>query len=161
MENQQLFNQDSFPELNFPTFEFRFKRDGDKLMILDPFRKKYIVLTSEEWVRQHLAQFLVRDYHYPAGLLVTEASISLKGKSLRSDILIYNSKGEPLLLAECKAPQVSITQSVFDQAANYNYQYKVEYLIVSNGLEHYCCFVNWREKKLDFLLQIPDYSSIK
>ena len=121
---------------------------------------KYLVLTPEEWVRQHLIQFLIQDNGYPAGLLAIESMVKYNSMNRRSDLVAYNRKGEPILLAECKAPNVKIKQEAFDQIARYNVSLGVKYLIVTNGLVHYACYIDRENKRVDFLDSIPNYSDI-
>ncbi|MCK4923253.1 MAG: type I restriction enzyme HsdR N-terminal domain-containing protein [Bacteroidales bacterium] len=146
--------------LNLPTYSFKIKSEGDSLLIFDEFRKKNVVLTPEEWVRQNFAKFLVEERGTPAGRVVIEKSLSINKLTKRCDILIYGNS-EPLLLVECKSPEIKISQAVFDQIAVYNMHFKLPYLVVTNGLEHYCS--RWDEKsgKLVFLEDIPSYETIR
>lgn len=145
--------------LNLPTYSFKIKSEGDSLLIFDEFRKKNVVLTPEEWVRQNFANFLVEERAVPAGRVVIEKSLSINKLSKRCDILIYGNS-EPLLLVECKSPEIKITQAVFDQIAVYNMHFKLQYLVVTNGLEHYCGRWDKERGELIFLEDIPSYETI-
>lgn len=146
--------------LNLPTYSFKIKSSADKEYIYDSFRKKYLQLTPEEWVRQNFAFYLVQDLNYPAGRIVLEKSLKYNQLNKRCDILVYNKEGEPVVLIECKAPEVRIIPSVFDQIAIYNLHFRVKYLIVTNGLSHYCAKVDFEQKSINFLKEIPDYKSL-
>jgi hypothetical protein len=126
-------------------------------MILDPLRRKYVKLTPEEWVRQNFVQYLINEGKYPPGLLGIEIMFSLNKLKRRVDILVHNRSGEPVMIVECKAPDVPINDKVFDQIVNYNIGLKVPYIVVTNGLDHYACKLNFEEKRYDFLLVIPLY----
>lgn len=144
--------------LNLPTYSFKIKSEGKRLVIFDEFRKKNVVLTPEEWVRQNFVRFLVEERGVPAGRVVIEKSLTINKLSKRCDILLYN-ENQPLLIVECKSPKVKIDQSVFDQIAIYNMQFHVNYLVVTNGLDHFCCEID-KNGKLNFLNDIPHYNSI-
>jgi hypothetical protein len=147
-------------KLNLPEYSFKISvADGQK-RIFDPLRKKMIVLTPEEWVRQNFIQYLVIEKYYPVSLIKIEMGFKLNKRLRRSDILVYNRKGEPVLIVECKAPSVKISQSVFDQIARYNMSLKVEYLLVTNGIDHYCCRIDHESKTYHFLKEIPAYKDI-
>ena len=146
--------------LNLPTYSFKIKSDGEKNYIFDAFRKKYVILTPEEWVRQNFAQFLVQDKKFPSGRMVIEKSLKYNRLAKRCDILVYNNKSEPAAMIECKAPEVKIHASVFDQIAVYNMTFKVRFLIVTNGLEHYCAEIDLVGKKVKFLDHIPMYGDL-
>mgnify|MGYP000120853843 CR=1 FL=1 len=123
--------------LNFPSYQFRVKQDDGNRYIFDVIRKKFIALTPEEWVRQHLVSFLIHDLNVPTGLIGVEVSFSFNSINHRADVVVYNKKGQPLLLAECKAPTVDITDDAVDQICRYNYVLNAEYLIITNGIRHY------------------------
>lgn len=142
--------------LNLPKYQFRTKNEDGKTYILDEQRKKYVRLTPEEWVRQHMVKFLTNSKKYPSQLIVNEGIVELNGMSKRFDTVIYNRQGKPQLIAEYKAPSVKITQKTFDQIASYNMKLHVDYLLVSNGLSHYCCKVNWENNQYTFLQEIPE-----
>lgn len=146
-------------KLNFPTYQFRFKNTENKISIFAPLRKKFILLTPEEWVRQHCVQFLINEKKYPIVLLNEEKKVEVNGMPKRYDILGYNSNGSVKLIVECKAPQVEITQKTFDQIARYNLSLKAEYVMLTNGLNHYFCQMDYSNKNYHFLKDLPDYSS--
>lgn len=147
-------------ELNLPYYPFKLKSDGNKYLIMDELRKKYLVLTPEEWVRQHIVQYLINFKKYPRGLISLEKGLRVNDLLKRTDVLVYDQHGNPVLLIECKAPEVKITQDVFDQAARYNSVYKLRYMIVTNGLEHFCAEIDHDTSKYKFLNDIPSFSTI-
>lgn len=144
--------------LNFPAFDFRLKNSENKVHIFDVIRKKFVVLQPEEWVRQHVIQFLLQEKNYPISLINVEKQLEINGLKKRYDIVVFNSDGSIFLLVECKAPQVQITQTVFDQIARYNMNLDAKFLMVTNGLQHYYCKMIFTEEKYSFLRQIPDFS---
>lgn len=144
--------------LNLPEYPFRLKQENGSTFIFDEIRKKYLVLTPEEWVRQHLIQFLILHKKYPRSLIKLEGGLKLNSLQKRSDILLFNNAGEKIVLVECKAPLVKITQDVFDQIARYNFIHRVKWLIVSNGLNHFCCEIDFENESYRFAEEIPEYS---
>ncbi len=144
--------------LNFPAYQFKLKSSENKQYIFDVARKKYIVLTPEEWVRQHVLHFLVHDKKYPLSLTAVEKQLSVNNLKKRTDILIYNTQGTPELVVECKAPNIKVTQHTFDQIARYNLQLKANYLMVSNGFKHYFCKLDYENERYIFLKDIPEYT---
>jgi len=145
--------------LNLPPAKLQLQRRGDQVYVWDHLRKKHLVLTPEEWVRQHLVHYLQNDLHYPLGAFALEGGFKLFGKSQRTDLLIYHN-GSPVLIGECKAPQVKISQDTFDQASRYNLHYKVPYLLISNGLETYWAKVDNELGKIHFLKEPLDFLSL-
>ncbi len=146
------------PVLNFPQYEFRFREIKNKTHIFDALRKKYVVLTPEEWVRQHLVQFLINEKGYPRGLIKVEATLKIYGKTRRSDVIVFDPEMKPRLVVECKAPHVPITEKTFYQAVTYNAVIKAQYLIVTNGLRHFCCQLDEDGSYRTFLDDIPPYA---
>ncbi|MEQ8908073.1 MAG: type I restriction enzyme HsdR N-terminal domain-containing protein [Vicingaceae bacterium] len=146
--------------LNLPQYPFKIIQEGKKTKIFDAIRRGFFVLTPEEWVRQNLIQFLIEDRAYPKGLIAIEKGLKVNGLPKRFDALVYHQNGNPKLLVECKAPEIQIDQKAFDQIARYNYSLKLPYLLVSNGLQHYCAKVNWQTKEFEFLNDIPHYEEI-
>lgn len=144
-------------KLNIPVYDFKFKEGHKRTQIFDPLRKKYLTLTPEEWVRQNFTRYLIREHHYPSSLIKFEAPLKLNTLQKYADVLVYDKKGKPFLIVECKAPTVKITQDAFDQAARYNLVLKVPYLIITNGMQHYCCHINHNNKKHSFINDIPPY----
>jgi predicted type IV restriction endonuclease len=129
-------------------------------MLYDPLRRKYVALTPEEWVRQHFVSYLTGFLGYPPGLIRIEASFRLNSMLRRADILIHDRAGEPVMIVECKAQQVRITQEVFDQVINYNFNYGVRYLVVTNGTEHFAGKIDTEARTFVLLNHIPDYETI-
>jgi len=147
-------------QLNFKTYPFRFKNSENKIAIFDIIRKKFILLTQEEWVRQHVVWFLIEEKKYPKLLVNVEKVITLNGLTKRYDIVVYNKNGGIEILVECKAPSVKIDQTTFDQIARYNMVLNANYLMVTNGLEQYYCQMDYINKKYSFLKEIPNYKTI-
>jgi type I site-specific restriction endonuclease len=144
-------------ELNLPKYQFRFKEAAEKIHIFDAFRKKYVLLTPEEWVRQNFLQYLVTEKKYPLSLIAVEAGLKYNQMQKRADVLVYDKQGQPFLLVECKAPEVKISQDTFDQVARYNMIFKVNYLVVTNGLDHFCCKMDYSDNSYRFLAEIPAF----
>ena len=147
-------------QLNLPEYNFRIKKQDEKLFIFDSQRKKYVSLTPEEWVRQHFIQFLIEEKGYPAAYLSIEKQLSMNGMKKRCDAILYNIHASPILIIEFKAPTVAITQATFDQVAVYNAKLKVDYFMISNGIEHYCCKVDTKNSHYEFLVELPEYKQI-
>ncbi len=145
-------------ELNLPRYEIRVKEKDGKRTILDILRHKYVALTPEEWVRQHFIHFLTEYKGYPAAYLANEVELKVGDKKMRCDTVLYDAALHPRMIIEYKAPTVKLTQKVFDQIATYNLLLKVDYLIVSNGLQHYCCRMNYEAQTYEFAREIPDYT---
>lgn len=146
-------------KLNLPNYDFKIKTEQGLTQIFDPIRKKMVRLTPEEWVRQNLIQFLNVDKKYPISLMAVEKGLTVNNLSKRFDILCYGNDSKPLLLIECKAPNVKINQSSFDQISIYNLKFKVPFLLVSNGIEHYCCKMDYQNNSYTFLKDIPSYQN--
>ena len=144
-------------QLNLPQYKFKLKSNENKTLIFDKVRKKYFVLTPEEWVRQHYISFLIEEKKYPVSLIAIEKQLTINGLKKRSDILIFNTDGKPEIIVECKAPSVKITQETFDQIARYNLTLKANYLVVTNGLQHIFCKIDTLKESYIFLPEIPDY----
>lgn len=146
--------------LNLPQYDFKFKTEGQRTQIFDNIRKKYVALTPEEWVRQHFIAFLVNEKHFPASLLAVEMGLKYNKMNKRSDIVAFAKDGKPVLIVECKAPEVNISQDTFDQAARYNMTLKVKYLVVTNGLKHFCCIIDHEKQSYSYLKDIPVYTDL-
>jgi hypothetical protein len=144
-------------KLNLPTYDFKLKSNENKTLIFDRLRKKYVVLTPEEWVRQHFVCFLQQEKKYPASLIAIEKQLTIHQLKKRTDIVIFSSQGVPHIIVECKAPHIKITQDTFDQIARYNLKLKASFLIVTNGLEHYYCKLDTENECYIFLRDIPNY----
>lgn len=147
-------------ELNLPSYSFKYRVFKGRQQIFDAFRKKYVALTAEEWVRQNFISWMVNDKNYPAGLIAVEKELVLNNMKKRYDIVVFNRESLPALLVECKAPEIKITQKVFDQAARYNLALNVAFLVVTNGLEHYCCAVDIKKGTYSFLEKVPDFENL-
>ena len=143
--------------LNLPTYSFNIKFKEQRKYIFDLIRKKYVLLTPEEWVRQNFLKYLVEEKKYPASLIAVEKEFKLNKLSKRSDVVVYNRLGQSFLIVECKATTVKIDQKVFDQIARYNMKLNVEYLVVTNGLEHYCCKIDLENQNYYFLEDFPEF----
>ncbi len=141
--------------LNLPAAAFDVRQVEGKREILDPLRRKYVRLTPEEWVRQHLVQYLISELGYPRGLIAIEKGIDLHGKRFRADVIVHDRTGHAVLMAECKEPDVSISQQTFDQIAAYNRVVQARCLLVTNGLIHYCYVAN-----RGFIDQVPRYDEL-
>lgn len=145
-------------KLNFPSYTFRFKNNENKVSIFDEIRKKFIILTPEEWVRQHIVHFLKNEKGYPKSLINVEKVLRVNGLNKRYDIVVFNPDGSIYILIECKAPIITISQDTFDQIARYNMTMKSDYLMVSNGLNHYFCQMDYENEKYIFLQDLPQYN---
>ncbi|TMM31003.1 type I restriction enzyme HsdR N-terminal domain-containing protein [Polaribacter aestuariivivens] len=144
-------------KLNLPNYNFKLKSNENKTLIFDNLRKKYMVLTPEEWVRQHFVQFLIDVKKYPVSLIALEKQLVINNRKKRTDILIFNNEGKHDIIVECKAPSIKITQDTFDQIARYNLKLRANYLIVTNGLSHFYCKMDFENETYVFLKEIPDY----
>lgn len=147
--------------LNLPEYEIRISKKNGKSVIFDQLRRKYVALTPEEWVRQHFIHYLIEQKGYPQGLLANEIQLQIGDKHLRCDTLLYNKVLQPRMIIEYKAPSVALSQKVFDQITVYNFLLKVDYLIVSNGLQHICCRMDYANQRYFFLKDIPDYIDLE
>ena len=143
--------------LNFPTYEFRFKSTEKKVHIFDEIRKRFLLLTPEEWVRQHCVNFLMGELNIPKSLINVEKEVKVNGLSKRYDIITFNQNGSVHLIVECKAPNVKISQDTFDQIARYNLTLKASYLMVTNGIQHYFCRMDLENKNYIFLEKLPEF----
>ncbi len=146
-------------ELNLLPYNHKIKKT-DRLYIWDQIRMRYVALTPEEWVRQHFINYLITEKQYPASLIANEIQISLNTQRKRCDTVVYDNQLKPLVIIEYKSPEVKITQDVFDQIARYNIVLKVKYLIISNGMEHYCCRIDYENLSFEYLPDIPIYTAL-
>lgn len=145
--------------LNLPHINIDTREVDGKLTIFDTLRKKYIVLTPEEWVRQHFVNYLVAHKRFPKSLIKLEGGLNYNRMARRSDILVFDRNGAPFLLVECKASKVPISEKTFSQVAQYNYSLKAPYLLVTNGMRHYCCRIFHESKTYKFIDDVPDFPS--
>lgn len=143
--------------LNLPAFAHKTKQVGGKPYIFDLLRRKYVRLSPEEWVRQHIVNLLLTHYAYPKALIRSEGGLLLNQTQKRTDVVVFDRAGEPFLLVECKAPHIVLTQGVFDQIARYNHVHKAPYIVISNGLTHYCCCVNHTTADVQFMDDFPAF----
>lgn len=146
--------------LNLPPYQARLSKKNGKTYIYDSLRRKEVVLSPEEWVRQHFVQYLITARSYPQERIANEVSISVNSTAKRCDTVVYDNYLNPLVIIEYKAPEILITSDVFDQIARYNFALHVPYLMVSNGMKHYCCFMDYKTMQSRFLEEIPCYSEL-
>ncbi len=144
--------------LHFPAYGFRLKSNENSTYIFDVIRKKFVVLQPEEWVRQHVVHYLMLEKKYPKSLINVEKQLAINQLRKRYDVVVFKPDGQIDLLVECKAPEIAISQRTFDQIARYNLQLKANYLMVTNGLEHYFCKMDFVSEKYSFLTDIPEFS---
>ena len=147
-------------QLSLPSYKINVAERGEKRQIFDFLRRKYVALTPEEWVRQHFVHYLVEQKGYPRGLLANEVELRIGEKRVRCDTLLYSKDMRPRMIMEYKAPTIQLQQKTFNQISAYNFLLHVDYLIVSNGLQHYCCRMNYENNTYTFLQNIPDYAEL-
>lgn len=147
-------------EINLPPYDIKLREQGGQRQIFDFLRRRYVALTPEEWVRQHFVHFLIEHKGYPKGLLANEVELRIGEKKLRCDSLLYNKALQPQMIIEYKAPHIELTQRVFNQITAYNFLLHVDYLVVSNGLQHVCCRMDYENREYSFLRNIPDYEAL-
>lgn len=148
------------PPLNLPPYDMKIMHDGGRIKIYDRLRKKYVALTPEEYVRQHFINWLIEYLHYPASIVNNEITVDFNGMSRRCDTVVFRPGDSPLMIVEYKAPDVNITQETFDQIYRYNSVLKARMLVVSNGLRHYCCVMDYDNDSYHFIPKIPDYREL-
>jgi hypothetical protein len=146
-------------QLNFPTYKFKTKREQDINYVFDIIRKKYVVWTPEEWVRQHVVHYLVTEKKYPQSLMAIERGLNINGRKKRFDALVFNKNGQPFLLVECKSPDIEIDKSTFEQIAVYNSQFMAPFLLVTNGLQHFVVQYQNEFKDYQFVENVPNFTS--
>ena len=147
-------------KLNIPPFQMKLSGTQERPKILDILRRKFVALTPEEWVRKHFIHFLIEHKGYPSALMANEVALSCGNKQLRADTVLYDRDLNARMIIEYKAPTIKITKRVFEQVTAYNFLLHVDYLIVSNGLTHYCCKMNYENNSYMLLTSIPDYKDI-
>jgi len=143
------------PQLNLPKVALKTKSVEGTIQVFDVIRKKYFVLTPEEWVRQHFIHYLNTEKNYPMGLMGVEKMVKYNALKTRADIMLYTTEGKAKMIVECKAPNVKITQDTFNQIAKYNFKLKVPFLVVTNGMQHFCCRMDYKNNSISFLDDIP------
>ena len=144
-------------DLSFPNYEFRIKNKHNKKYIFDQIRKKFVLLTSEEWVRQNCIMYLINDQKIPKGLINVEKKIKINSLTKRYDIIVYKSNGSVFLLVECKSPDIIINQKTFNQIAIYNYEVVSDFLMVTNGIQNYYCSIDYSNQCYKFVKDFPKY----
>lgn len=148
--------------LNLPDFQIKLSGTAEKPAVWDILRRRYVALTPEEWVRQHFVHYLIEHRGYPASLLANEVNLQVgNGKKLRADTVLYDTGLHPRMIIEYKAPDIPLTQKVFDQASIYNLLLHVDYLVVSNGMQSYCCKMDYDRQEYLYLEEIPNYQNIQ
>ena len=147
-------------EINLPPYEIKLRERDGKRQIFDFLRRRYVALTPEEWVRQHFVHYLMAYKGYPKGLLANEVELAVGEKKLRCDTLLYNKALQPQMIVEYKSPEIELTQRVFNQITAYNFLLHVDYLVVSNGRQHYCCRMDYEHQTYTFLQDIPAYGEL-
>lgn len=147
-------------KLNLPDVELRLREKGSHTEVFDPLRRKFVILTEEEWVRQHLIQYLSVQKLVPATMMASERGLTVNKMPKRFDLLVFATDGKPLMIVECKAPHIPLNEEVFYQAARYNLTLQVKYLLISNGLEHHCLLVDYNTGETRFLEDIPTYNNL-
>jgi len=145
------------PQLNLPNAVLKTKLVEGTTQVFDAVRKKYLVLTPEEWVRQHFIHYLNSEKKYPLGLMGIEQMVKYNEQSTRADIVLYTNEGKPNMIVECKSPKVKITQDAFNQIAKYNFKLRVDFLVVTNGMQHFCCAMDYENNKITFLNEVPEF----
>jgi hypothetical protein len=144
-------------KLNLPEFEYSVKKAEGKVWIFDIIRKRFLILTPEEWVRQHFVNYIINDLKYPKALIKIESGLIYNKLSKRSDIIVYNREGIPWMIIECKASDQKLSQQTLQQVTMYNTSLKAKYIVVTNGLQHLCCEVNWEDRRTTLMKSFPEY----
>lgn len=144
-------------KLNLPTFDFDLRKEGTKVLIFDSLRKRHVTLTPEEWVRQHFIRYLIHHLRYPRALIRVEGGLAFNTLPKRSDIVVFDRSGSPWMIIECKAPDLPLSNKVVLQASVYNQTLKARYLVVTNGMSHICCEVNWEDRNTVVMAAMPEY----
>jgi hypothetical protein len=146
-------------KLNLPSYTFQYKDEEQNKYIFDNIRKKYVILTAEDWVRQNFIQYLIQEKHYPASRMAVEMQITLNKLSKRCDVIFFSKSGSPLIIVECKSTRINISQDTFDQIVRYNMKLMAKYLIVTNGMMHFCILIDHEKNNYTFLKEIPEYET--
>ena len=145
------------PHLNLPKVALKTKSVEGTIQVFDVIRKKYFVLTPEEWVRQHFIHYLNNEKNYPMGLMGVEKMVKYNALKTRADIILYTTEGKAKMIVECKAANIKITQDTFNQIAKYNFKLKVPFLVVTNGMQHFCCRMDYANNSISFLEEVPAF----
>jgi hypothetical protein len=144
-------------KLNLPDADLKIRRQGNNTEVFDPLRKKFVALTEEEWVRQHLIAYFIEHKKIPMHMMASERGLTINTMPRRFDLVVFSTDGKPAMIVECKAPGIPLNEDVFYQAARYNMALHVKYLLITNGLEHHCMYVDYLTPEIRFIEQIPDY----
>jgi hypothetical protein len=144
-------------KLNLPSFEFELRKEGERVLIFDALRKRHVVLTPEEWVRQHFIQYLISHLKYPRSLIKVEGGLIFNSLHKRSDIVVFDRTGNPWMIVECKAPDLKLSERTLLQASTYNHTLKAKYVVVTNGMSHICCETNWTDSSAVVMRSIPPF----
>ncbi|MEQ9441653.1 MAG: type I restriction enzyme HsdR N-terminal domain-containing protein [Cyclobacteriaceae bacterium] len=147
----------SLPDLNLPSFTHQITRNASRNFIFDTIRKKHVVLTPEEWVRQHFAHYLTDHLNYPKALISIEGALRVNGRKKRADIIVFGRDGSPFLVVECKSYDIKLGPATFQQSSLYNYTLQAPYLVITNGRQHYCCHINRQQQTFEFQSGLPEY----
>jgi hypothetical protein len=144
-------------KLNLPSFEFDLRKEGARILIFDCLRKRHVTLTPEEWVRQHFVHYLIHHCNYPRALIKVEGGLTFNTLHKRSDIVVFDRMGSPWMMIECKAADVKLSERTLLQASTYNHSLKARYLVVTNGMSHICCEINWANSHTVVMSDMPQY----
>ncbi len=155
-----LSKAERMDSLNLPPYDIKVSEKDGKRLIFDELRRRYVALTPEEWVRQHFVHYLIGHLGYPAGLLANEVELKIGDKRLRCDSILFDKQAHPQMIIEYKAPNIQLTQRVFSQISAYNLLLHVDYLIISNGMQHICCRMDYTNNTYHFLKEIPNYEEV-
>jgi hypothetical protein len=147
-------------KLNLPAYDVGLKKEHGKILIFDLLRKRYVVLTPEEWVRQHFIHYLINHLKYPKALIKVEGGLVFNTLQKRSDIVVFNREGNPWMMIECKAPELKLSKRTIRQASIYNHSLKAKYIVITNGLSHICCEINWNNSDTVVLDSMPQYDEV-
>jgi hypothetical protein len=148
-------------KLNLPPYQFNItEKENKKQQIFDEIRRKFVALTPEEWVRQNFVKYLIEEKKFPKGLIAIEMAVDISKNTNRCDVVCFNKEAKPIVIVECKAPKVKISKEVFEQTARYNMNLQTKYVIMTNGINHYCCMIDYKERKVVYLKDIPTFSEI-
>lgn len=150
-----------FTPLNLPQAKLKLTRKDEVVYVWCVIRNKNLVLTPEEWVRQHIIHFLIEEKQFPKGLIASEYALNYNGRSKRADVVVFNRASKPIFIVECKAPEVELTEATLHQIAQYNFELKVDFLLLTNGINHIMCMINRKEHRLDYLQEIPTFSELE
>ena len=144
-------------KLNLPPFKVELKKDEDRILIFDFLRRRYVVLTPEEWVRQHFIHYAITHLNYPKSLIKVEGGLTFNTLQKRSDIVVFNRDGQPWMIIECNAPALKLSKRTIQQASIYNHSLRAKYVVITNGMSQICCEVDWINSNTVVLESMPAY----